>query len=154
MKEENVKIQVTPEESIPEGSNPFHFDSWRMGSELVRGWMVMTEGFDNPREPRPATHFILVNTRTGQRVRLDLVPESQAVLSKEEELILENAALKVRLEAIKGMVDNIMDYSETLIEQWDSKETSDIVREEAAEELINTFIIRTIEMRKIAKEGI
>lgn len=66
-----VVIHDTP---IPAGANPFHHDEWRMGSDLVRGWMVMHPGFDNKSEPQPLNHIVLVNTRTGQRIRLDFRP--------------------------------------------------------------------------------
>lgn len=41
-----------------------------MGTTLVRGWTVMHPGFDT----LPLDHMVLVNTRTGQRIRLDLRP--------------------------------------------------------------------------------
>ena len=59
-------------EHIPANSNPFHYDSWSMGTDLTRGWMVMHPGFDNKDDPQPLGHCILVNTRTGQRFRVEL----------------------------------------------------------------------------------
>lgn len=55
---------------VPPNSNPFHYDSYHMGTPLVRGWMVMHEGTDLPEAPRELTYVILINTRTGQRIRL------------------------------------------------------------------------------------
>jgi hypothetical protein len=55
---------------IPPNSNPFHYDSFHMGTPLVRGWMVMHEGHDRPEEPRDLQYIVLINTRTGQRIRV------------------------------------------------------------------------------------
>lgn len=57
---------------IPANSNPFHFDGYHMGTDLVRGWTVMHEGYDHKEAPQPLTYLILINTRTGKRFRLDL----------------------------------------------------------------------------------
>lgn len=60
----------------------------------------------------------------------------------------------IRMAAIQGIIENTMDYLEPIIEQWDSENVSDIVKEEASEEIINTFIIRMLEMRTIIKDGL
>lgn len=57
---------------IPAGDNPFHHDAFHMGTTLVRGWMVMHTGFDRKENPLDLTYVILVNTRTGQRIRINL----------------------------------------------------------------------------------
>ena len=72
--ESKVHPVVRHVDGIPAGANPFHYDEWRMGSDLVRGWMVMHPGFDNKSEPAPLDHMVLINTRTGQRIRIDLRP--------------------------------------------------------------------------------
>lgn len=63
----------SPMTPIPAGDNPFRHDSFNMGSNLVRGWMVMYPGFDNEEKPLSLPYVILVNTRTGQRIRIDMV---------------------------------------------------------------------------------
>lgn len=55
---------------IPAGENPFFHDSFNMGTPLVRGWLVMHEGYDRKEDPQPLHYLILVNTRTGQRIRI------------------------------------------------------------------------------------
>ncbi len=62
-------------ESIPANSNPFHYDHCRMGTHLVRGWMVLHDGFDSKQNPLPLDYIILVNQRTGTRFRLELPQE-------------------------------------------------------------------------------
>lgn len=57
---------------IPADSNPFHHDSQRMGTPLVRGWIVMHEGFDSKENPYNLTHVVLINQRTGQRIMVDM----------------------------------------------------------------------------------
>lgn len=59
-------------EPIPPESNPFHYDAYNMGTPLVRGWIVMHSGYDSEDQPFPMTYLILVNTRTGQRIRIDM----------------------------------------------------------------------------------
>ena len=57
--------------AIPPDSNPFHYDAYNMGTSLVRGWTVMHEGPDST-EQRPLRYLILINGRTGQRIRVNL----------------------------------------------------------------------------------
>lgn len=57
---------------IPAGDNPFHHDAFHMGSELVRGWMVMHPGYDRKDNPLDLGYVILINTRTGQRIHITL----------------------------------------------------------------------------------
>lgn len=57
---------------IPAGDNPFHHDAFHMGTDLVRGWMVMHPGFDSKNNPLDLGYVILINTRTGQRIRITL----------------------------------------------------------------------------------
>lgn len=70
----NSFVQITAKdiEPIPPNSNPYLYDHWRMGSSLLRGWEVMHEGYDNSAEPKPLSHLILINTRSGQRIHLQL----------------------------------------------------------------------------------
>jgi hypothetical protein len=59
-------------EPFPANCNPFRYDAFSMGSDLVRGWMAMHEGFDRKESPFPLNWLYLVNTRTGRRVRIHL----------------------------------------------------------------------------------
>lgn len=72
---------------IPANSNPFHHDSQRMGTDLVRGWMVMHEGFDSKENPYNLTHVVLINQRTGQRIMVDM--SSIYPQEAEEEVVAE-----------------------------------------------------------------
>lgn len=65
-------ISISDLPRLPPGANPFHHDSYHMGSHLVRGWLAMHNGFDNPTSPRPLDYIILINTRTGRRLKLTL----------------------------------------------------------------------------------
>lgn len=66
--------KVQHEDPIPPHSNPYHYDAFNMGSGLVRGWEIMHEGYDRPEQPTPLHYVILINKRTGQRIRVELVP--------------------------------------------------------------------------------
>lgn len=69
---EQVKVKVSAQPSIPADANPFHYDEWNMGTNLTRDWVIMHPGYDRKEEPRSLDYMVLVNTRTGQRIRLDL----------------------------------------------------------------------------------
>ncbi len=87
--------KLVPMTSLPKGCNPFHYDTYNMGCELSGAWVAMynqhaglkqdhnlsnyervrrNEGevvyYDDPE------YIILVNTRTGQRFRLQFPPKS------------------------------------------------------------------------------
>ena len=57
---------------FPADSNPFHHDSFSMGTDLPRSWVVMSAGFDRE---NGFEDFYLVNTKTGQRIQLDFEPK-------------------------------------------------------------------------------
>jgi len=65
---------VQHERPIPANENPFWHDSFNMGTTLVRGWTIMHPGYDRTEDPQNLDYMILVNTRTGQRIRVDLTP--------------------------------------------------------------------------------
>lgn len=69
-------VAVTVEEMtpIPADSNPFHHDAWSMGTDLVRGWMVMHDGYNDPHQ-FPLAGLYLVNQKSGQRIRLKFAPQ-------------------------------------------------------------------------------
>jgi hypothetical protein len=71
-REDFVDVAVSDLEAIPKDSNPFHFDFGNMGTTLVNGWMVMHAGPPHESNPSPTTYLILVNTHSGQRIKLDL----------------------------------------------------------------------------------
>lgn len=66
-------------ESLPPHCNPFHYDSFNMGTDISGGWIAMyREHFGTDREGKPypdPTYIILVNSRTGQRFRLDFAKD-------------------------------------------------------------------------------
>jgi len=72
---ERVIVNVEVLKNIPPEANPFHHDAFNMGTDLARGWMAMHAGFDNKESPFAMEYIILVNTRTGQRFRINLLPE-------------------------------------------------------------------------------
>lgn len=55
---------------IPAHSNPFHYDSFNMGTDIPGGILVMHAGFQRPESPRPVQYLIVINQRTGQRIRI------------------------------------------------------------------------------------
>ncbi len=63
---------VRHDSPVPSESNPFHHDMSNMGTTLVRGWVAMHQGFDSPERPFDLTFLVLVNTRTGQRIHINL----------------------------------------------------------------------------------
>ncbi len=67
-----VDVKVIEQEAIPANSNPFHYDLSNMGTTLLRGWTIMHEGFCSEDNPQPANYLILVNTVSGQRIKLEL----------------------------------------------------------------------------------
>lgn len=70
-----VKVVVEELKPIPPNDNPFLHDQFNMGTSLTRGWVVMHEGFDRPEDPLPLHYLILVNTRTGQRLKVVFKPK-------------------------------------------------------------------------------
>ena len=78
-----VSVSVIDMSSIPPNSNPFHYDQFLMGTSLVRGWMVMHEGFDAETDQKPLRSMVLINTRSGQRIRLLFAPKTDAEILDE-----------------------------------------------------------------------
>lgn len=106
---DRISIRAVDMESIPVGANPFHHDHWSMGTPLVRGWIAMHDGYDskdNPSSQFALQHLYLVNTRSGQRVRLEIHPEQprtkQEILLRVQYLQAETATL---LEELQQLVD-------------------------------------------------
>jgi hypothetical protein len=69
-----VHAFIRKETSWPIGANPFHHDASSMGSELVRGWIAMHEGYDREESPRPLQRITLFNSRTGDRFTVIFTP--------------------------------------------------------------------------------
>lgn len=65
-----VAIEVVDMVSLPVDSNPFHYDTFSMGTELARGWTAMHAGYDRKEDPRPLNGLYLYNARSGQRIQL------------------------------------------------------------------------------------
>ena len=66
-----VKASVGDMPAIPAGASPFLHDSFSMGTDLVRGWTAMHEGFD---KNNGLPGLYLVNTTSGQRIRIAFEP--------------------------------------------------------------------------------
>ena len=73
---ELVKAEVAELDPIPANGNPYHYDSFNMGCPLVRGWEIMHAGLDSPDNPRPLEYVVLINTRSGPRLRINLSPKA------------------------------------------------------------------------------
>lgn len=71
-REDFVDVCASDQDSIPKDSNPFHYDFGNMGTTLVNGWLVMHAGPPSKDMNTPTTYLILVNTHSGQRIKLDL----------------------------------------------------------------------------------
>jgi hypothetical protein len=71
---ERARVQPFIEEiePFPANCNPFHHDAWSMGSDLVRGWMAMHDGYDREGQHETLDRLYLVNSRSGRRVRVHL----------------------------------------------------------------------------------
>lgn len=106
---DRVTFRPVDMESIPVGANPFLHDHWSMGTQLVRGWWAMHDGYDSKDDPTgqyALTHLYLYNSRSGQRVRLEIHPEQprtqQEILLRIQHLQAETATL---LEELQKLVD-------------------------------------------------
>lgn len=71
-----VNVTVTEQEAIPPNSNAFHYDLTNMGTPLLRGWVILHEGYCREEDPQPAHYLILVNQISGQRIKLDFTKRS------------------------------------------------------------------------------
>lgn len=54
---------------FPPASNPFHHDAFHMGTQLPGGWMAMHRSVSDDQDLK---YLILINTKTGQRIQLDI----------------------------------------------------------------------------------
>lgn len=61
---DNLKIETLP--SIPPNSNPFHHDRWNMGQAIGEDLYMMFSNHDS----QPMEFMILVDTKTGKRVKI------------------------------------------------------------------------------------
>jgi hypothetical protein len=75
-----VHASVQELEKYPPNVNPFRFDSMSMGTPLVRGWIIMHEGFGQPDFPTPLRSMVLVNQVSGQRFRVSFQPVGELEL--------------------------------------------------------------------------
>lgn len=79
VKDKELRVQAWKMKPIPAGDNPFHHDLYNMGTTIVRGWIAMHPGYDSdtPEEGAqyPIEYIILVNTRTGNRVKIKIAKD-------------------------------------------------------------------------------
>jgi hypothetical protein len=71
-KEYKNSFIVTPKENIGADQNPFLHDSYSMGTPLVHGITAMHPGYDSKESPTPIGWIYLVNTRTGNRMSINI----------------------------------------------------------------------------------
>ena len=64
---------------IPPKSNPFSYDSYNMGTKIGANCTVMYDKF--PRENH--SYLIVINTATGERVKLEFEPDFYQKLANE-----------------------------------------------------------------------
>lgn len=70
--ETDPRVTVEKMDSIPVGDNPFNHDLGSMGTTLVRDILIMHPGYDSKENPKPIGWIYIVNTRTGNRVKISL----------------------------------------------------------------------------------
>jgi hypothetical protein len=66
-----IHAHVAPMRSYPAGENVFRHDLYSMGTDLVRNWMVMHEGYSND---FPLTRLYFHNKLTGQNIAVHFSP--------------------------------------------------------------------------------
>lgn len=78
-----MNIITQPMESIPPNSNPFRHDMYHMGIPIAKNCMIM---YSNDKEGK-CGYIIIVNSITGERLRVSLTGEAGLVKSIPEQLI-------------------------------------------------------------------
>jgi hypothetical protein len=73
-------MRVETMESIPAKSNPFVRDGYHMGTRVASNVVVMHATFD----AQCASYIIVVNTDTGERMRITMFDGSPFGIVKEE----------------------------------------------------------------------
>ena len=78
-------ITVREMSTIPVDSNPYHYDSIRMGCSIGHNWEAMYYSpQSSERDLKPSlTELILINTKTGRRFHLDLTKANELPELKE-----------------------------------------------------------------------
>lgn len=61
-----MELKVVKMNSFPENCNPYHYDSYHMGLDVGIDLVMMLENHASEK----MDYFILVNTRTGERVKV------------------------------------------------------------------------------------
>lgn len=79
-------ITVREMSSIPPGTNPYHYDSIRMGCNISQNWQAMFYTAQSSEEdPKPSlSELVLINTKTGRRFHLDLTKADEPVVIQKE----------------------------------------------------------------------
>lgn len=68
-----VVVEEKDPMDLSKSANPFNYDGFSMGTQLVRGWVAMHDGYDRLEEPFPLQRLDLVNTRSGQWIKINLM---------------------------------------------------------------------------------
>lgn len=131
---EQCTVRVTAMESIPAGANPFLYDSWPMGIQLPNGWLVMlTTGLDSKDDPHALTWLYLVNTRSGQRIKLNFDYEGFKPESDIMEDLVDAGISREMLEAVGELPfgdilpDETEDMGDGTIQSWYSKDKARLI---------------------------
>lgn len=66
------QMDISVLDPIPPNSNPFKYDMYNMGTRVSSNVMIMHETFNEQK----AKYIIVVNTETGERLRIDFKEDS------------------------------------------------------------------------------
>lgn len=92
---EQCTVRVTAMEPIPAGANPFHHDDWSMGTDIANGWTAMFSG-----SGETLNSMYLVNTRSGQRIKLNFDYEGFKSETGITEQLVDEGISREMLEAV------------------------------------------------------
>lgn len=107
---DRVTFRAVEMESIPVGANPFLHDYFSMGTQLVRGWWAMHDGYDSKDDPKSQfalRHLYLYNERSGQRIRLEILPQQPQTAAE----CLE------RVQRLTGEIDSLLQQLQQLVDK-------------------------------------
>lgn len=131
---EQCTIRVSAMEPIPAGANPFLYDSWPMGIQLPNDWLVMlTSGLDRKDDPHGLAWLYLVNTRSGQRIKLNFDYEGFKPESDIMEDLVDAGISREMLEAVGELPfgdilpDETEDMGDGTIQSWYSKDKARLI---------------------------
>lgn len=125
-----IKTQTIP--SFPANENPFQHDLMRMGAKLGNNVMIMTMNHTN----KPCQHLVIVNTETGERLLVQLLPKeenfSECEASDKQEFTIpvfadNDEVDRTTVELSKEEIQNLLDASFRANHYEDLSHISEIV---------------------------